>query len=598
MSTVLRLKSFLLKYKKWLILSAVSHILMALFTIVSIPMVIPFFKILFYPDNNTNVYHSPSGTFEKGLDHLFTRLIETQGNTNAMIIVCVCLVIAFFLRNVFRYLSLTFMAPLRNGIVRDLRGQIHHKYLFFNRTRERSTGDLISRATQDVQEVDWSVLSVLEAVFKSPFILIGSLGFMLLMSVKLTLIALGLMVFIGIVISGISRKLKSISHSIQSKAGDLTSTFEETLHGWKIIQIFTAQNYRTSSFQKENDNYYQQMNQYSRRRELSSPLSEFLGVSTVVVLLWLGSDLVFKKELLPETFFAFILAFYQLIEPSKQLSNALFSMQKGSAALDRIFEILNIPERSETDQYSKTKLNFSKDLVFNDVSFVYPGSAEPALRNINLKIIKGQKIGITGFSGSGKSTFADLLLKLSITYSGDILLDGTNIKDIPAENYRKLFGYVPQEGVLFKDTIAGNVALNDKIDENALKAALHSADAFDFIYQKPDNIFYKSGEKGSELSGGEKQRITIARALYHQPDIMIFDESTSSLDAQSEEVITKTISQISENKTVIFITHKLSLLKKMDIIYVFSDGTIAEEGNYDFLTQNGKHFQKLAGIGG
>jgi ABC-type multidrug transport system fused ATPase/permease subunit len=594
MLTLFRLRPLLSKYKNWLFLSAVCHILMALFTVVSIPVVIPFFKILFSSES-IKAEINISEPLEKDLNHFFTLLIKTLGNTKAMIFVCLSLILAFFFRNLFRYLSLVCISPLRNGIIRDLREQLHNQYLNINfaHHKEIRTGDLVSRATQDIQEVDWSVLSTLEAIFKSPFILIGSLSFMVMMNLKLTVTALVLMTFTGLIVSGISRRLKTISQKIQQKAGDLSSAFEETLHGWKIIQIFSAHNYRASDFQNQNENYYKKMNLYNRRRDLSSPLSEFLGVSSVVILLWTGSDLVFNKEMLPETFFAFILAFYQLIEPTKQLSNAVFSMQKGGAALDRIFEILHIPKVGQPSELSTGNLDFSKVLEFKNVSFWYPGNSEPALKNINIIIKKGQRIGITGFSGGGKSTFADILLRLQDSYTGNILLDGVDIKTLPLEKYRKLFGYVTQNSVLFNDTIAGNVALSKEYDNETVHQALQSADALDFMLQKEHQFLYRPGEKGTELSGGEKQRISIARSLYRNPKIMIFDEATSSLDAQSEDLVTQSIHNISDARTLILITHKLSLLKNMDVIYVFSNGCIAEEGSYDFLTKNGNYFRVL-----
>ena len=582
MLTALSLLPFIKKYRKWLLLSAACHVGMAFFTVFSIPMIIPFFRILFNRDVTHNNI-SNMGVFEGRLNEVFTNLIVIQGSKRAMILVCLALVTAFFFRNAFRYLSLIFMAPLRNGIVCDLRNNIHTKLLylplhFFN---EENKGDLMSRTTMDVQEVDWSILSMIEAVFKSPFIIIGSLSFMILINIKLTLFAILLMLFTGVIIAGISRRLKRDSQNIQSRIGALTTIIEESLHGLRIVKLFSAQRFRENKFIAENQKFYLLSNNFARKRELSSPLSEFFGVSIVVLLLWFGSSLVFKNELLPETFFAFILAFYQLIEPTKQLSNAMFSLQKGSAALNRINEVLQYDEEIEEQDTSITQLSFRNSIEIINLSFSYPNTNQKALDTINLCILKGEKIGIIGKSGSGKSSLVDVLLRLQDNYSGKILLDGSDIRSLPLTPYRRLFGVVSQESILFNDAIKDNITLNTPYDIERMVHVLQVANLDELISQKDEGIHYTIGERGGLLSGGERQRLTIARALYQNPPILLLDEATNALDAQSEGIVKEALYKALENRTALIIAHNLSLLSEVDRVLVLEDGKIIKEGSYN-----------------
>jgi ABC-type multidrug transport system fused ATPase/permease subunit len=584
MSTVLRLWPFLSKYKKWLLLSAFCHVFMAIFTVVSVPLIIPFFRILFSSNSSEDSITSLSQV-EGRLSLFFTELIQNYGPQTSMLIVCFALVLAFLFRNLFRYLSLISIAPLRNGVIKDIRIELHDSLLnlplkYINNERK---GDLISRATLDIQEIDWSILSILEAVFKSPFIIVGSLSFMVLINVKLTLFAMCLMVFTGVVVSGISRLLKRDSHNLQVKIGEIGAILEESLHGLKIIKIFSAQKLRKSAYETASNDLNNQSILYSKKRELSSPVSEFLGVSTVVVLLWYGAQMVLRFEILPETFFAFILAFYQLIEPSKQLSNAIFSFQKGNAALDRVEEVLCLEKEESTEQLLENKTRFESSLTLTNVSFTYNHGIKPALTNIHLSLKKGEKIAIVGSSGSGKSTLVDLILRLYHDYEGTILIDQKDIKTINLNSYRNLFGVVTQEPILFNDTIESNVALSRDVNREKLIHALSTANALNFVNEKEGSILFKIGDRGNKLSGGEKQRITIARAIYNDPAILIFDEATSSLDGESENVVRMALELAMKDRTTIIVAHKLSTIKNVDRIIVLEDGRIVEEGSFDEL---------------
>ena len=410
-------------YKTNLVLSIISNILLSIFTVASIPAIIPFFQILFnrVPEQN-------SGAIPNDITAYFQDLIYSQGKENALWIVCGMIILIFFLKNVFRYFAMYFLVPLRTGIVRDIRSEIFDQYLhlplsYFKREK---TGDLLSRLTLDVQEIEISILKVIEVLFKAPLIIVGSILFMLYVSPQLSIFVLLLLLFTVFVIGTISKTLKRNSMHAQRILGQLTSTAEESISGIKVIKAFGAEEAQSEKFYSENNDYRSILMRIMHRQNLSSPLSEFLGITVVTFLLWYGSQLVFKNSLQPETFFAFIFAFYQVIEPAKSFSSAYYNIQKGMAAVERIEALTNLP--TEIKSTSSDVLHLENNIQINNLSFSYPNEVQEVLKDISLTINKGEVIALVGPSGGGKTTLIDLLMGFYPINKGEILVDNTPIK--------------------------------------------------------------------------------------------------------------------------------------------------------------------------
>ena len=456
MKTILRLLPYIKPYRNRLLLTAVCNILLSVFTIFTIPAFIPFFQILFETDQSSTIQ---STGFLQQIKLYFQTMIQAQGKSAALIYVCVFLVIVLFFKNLFRYLALFTMSPLRTGIIRDIREKLYNKFLdlplsYFSNERK---GDLMSRITNDVTEIEWTVMTTIEAFFREPLILLGSLIFMLYVSPQLTLVVFILMIFIGYIIGGASRKLKKQSQQAQDQLGLVNSTLDETIGGIRIIKSFTAESFMMDRFKKENETYRKFAWEMLKRRDLSAPLSEFLGVTAVVALLFIGSKQVFAQQLAPEVFLTFIFAFYSVIDPSKALTQAWFNLQKASAAMDRIDQVLDIKPDIINIPHAISKTGFNHSIEFKNVSFRYQAGLPDVLKNINLKIDKGQTIALIGKSGSGKSTMVDLLPRLYDVKQGEILIDGTNIKNLDLNSLRSLFAVVTQEAILFHGSIAENI---------------------------------------------------------------------------------------------------------------------------------------------
>ncbi len=587
-----RIISYLKSYKTLIYFSILSNILLSLFTVISIPVIIPFFQLLFdrLPTGKSNT----SGV-ESWLNNQFTNLINQNGKEKALIYVCILIVIIFFFKNLFRYLALYFITPVRNGVVRDLRRDLHNKFIalplaYYNEERK---GDLISRATLDVQEVEWSILNVIESLFKAPIIIIGCLIFMLYISIKLSVFVFLLLAFTALIMGSIGRSLRSTSGLAQIKLGELSSTIEETLSGLRVIKAFNAEKFQSSKFNQDNESYFSTLNGILKRRDLAAPLSEFLGIGVVAILLWYGTILVFKNELSPETFFAFVFAFYQVIEPSKYFASALYNIQKGRSAMDRIESIISIKD-TIIDKIDAREINeFINEISFNNVSFKYPIADEYALKNINFKILKGEKVAFVGPSGGGKSTLMDLLIRFHDCTEGSITIDGVDIRYIKTSALRNLFGVVTQEAILFNDTIENNISFGQQSDTILVEKAALIANAKPFIEEYNQSYNYRIGDKGGKLSGGQKQRITIARAIYKNPPILILDEATSSLDSQSEKIVQEAIDNIMLDRTSLVIAHRLSTIKKASKIIVIANGTILAIGTHQYLMDHSPLYTNL-----
>ena len=592
MNVLKKLYPYLYKYRVHVFMAILSNVLLSIFTVISIPLIIPFFSLLF-GDNvapQTNAAEGDLSSAQIYIQQFFSQMITDRGREGALIYVCIILAVVFLFRNIFRYAAAAFMTPLRNGVVKDLRAALHERLLlipisFYSKTKK---GDIISRATADVAEVETSILTVVEALFKAPIIMVGCLIFMLFISVKLTLFVFVLIVFTAIVVGSLSKSLKKKGVDVQSALGELTSIVEESINGVRIIKAYGAEHFRKDKFEKTNHSFYNFLNQLMYRRELAIPMSEFMGVTTVVILMWYGATLVFSGELLPDVFFAFIFAFYQVIEPSKVFSSAYYNLQRGEAALDRVMSVIDQPiviqEKPEAQELSKLENMIEiKDLVFK-----YDDASENALDGINLTINKGEIIALVGPSGGGKSTLADMLLRLHDAASGGIFVDGHDIKDLSLSSLRRLFGYVSQEAILFNDTIKTNITLGYDANDMQISEAAKIANAEGFILDQNNGYETVIGDKGMKLSGGQRQRLTIARAVLRNPPILLLDEATSALDSESERIVQSSIENALQNRTAIIIAHRLSTIQKADKIVVIDKGRIVQEGKHaDLVIENG-----------
>jgi len=572
---------------------------MALFTIVSIPAIIPFLQILF--DIEAPVMQEPELSWSAGnlieySKYWFSNLMHTESKETALAYICIFIVILFLLKNVFRYLSLFFMAPVRNGIVRDVRQQLFHKMMalplsYFS---EEKKGDLMSRITTDVMEIEWSILNVLEAFFREPLIMFGCLGLMVYLSPALTMFVFILIIFTAIIIGGIGKTLKKKSSTVQEKLGNLVSIVEEGLSGLRIIKGFNAEKYQEGKFQKENNDYKKTLTHLLWRRDLSSPLTEFLGIAVVSILLWYGSRQVFSGALGAESFFAFLMAFYYVIDPAKSFSKAYYNFQKGAAAVDRVDHILNAEETIIEKKDALPIQQFNHSIEYRNLDFFYHEEEKKILDKIDLKIPKGKIVALVGASGAGKSTLVDLLPRFYDVSSGGIFIDEKNIKDLKIKDLRHLMGIVSQEAILFNDTIYNNIVFGlENISKEQVIEAAKIANAHDFILRTENGYETNIGDRGNKLSGGQRQRITIARAVLKNPPILILDEATSALDSESEKLVQQSLTLLMKNRTSIVIAHRLSTIQHADEIIVMQDGKIIERGRHEILLEQKGAYQKL-----
>jgi ABC-type multidrug transport system fused ATPase/permease subunit len=596
MNDLLRILTRVKSYKRELTLSILANVMLSIFTVISIPLLIPFFQMLFERLNTVIVKPTSSDDINGWIKYYIYQLMETYGKENTLTIVCGSLVLVFLFKNVFRYLALYFIAPLRYGIIYDLRKELYQKYLdlplsFYSNEKK---GALISSITIDVQEVEWSILNVVETIFKAPIIMAGCIVFMFYISPSLTFFVFILVIFSGFIIGRVVSNLRDKSGHAQDSISELTTYVEEALGGVRIIKSFNAEKYQEKRFEIENSYFRRILTQVVNKRDMASPVSEFLGVTVVTILMWYGSNLVFKNELAPETFFAFVFAFYQVIEPAKMFAAAFFNIQKGLAAMDRIDRILNTSNEIVDDENALNIKEFKSQIAFNNVSFSYKGADFQALDGISFDVSKGSIVALVGSSGAGKSTIADMLPRFYDPNSGNITIDGIDIKTLQFSSLRSLFGIVSQEAILFNDTVAGNISFGEsQYTIEDIIAAAKVANAHDFIIALPDGYNTNIGDRGNKLSGGQRQRLTIARAILRNPPILILDEATSALDSESERLVQDAIANVMRDRTSIVIAHRLSTVQDADKIIVLDKGKIVQSGDHQELIKLNGPYRKF-----
>ncbi|MEO7316537.1 MAG: ABC transporter ATP-binding protein [Ginsengibacter sp.] len=592
---------YVAKYPRSIFVYFLFNILSNLFSVISLGMLSPFLMLIFDKKNSPGQVHEAKNFLESLnpvnnlKNYLFEIVQKPDGDFKALGLICVLILTFIILKNLFLYLSLYVLTPIRNSIVNDMRTKMYKKILnlpvgYFNDQRK---GDIMSRLTNDLSDVESSIVSLLATVFKEPVTIFIFFAYMIILSPQLTLFLILFLPVSGLIIGRIGRSLKRESKDAQEKQGVILSTIEETVGGIRVIKGFNAEGEQFKKFNKQNDEILHIKNKVNRRRELASPVSEVLGIMTVVGVLWYGGRLVLRNEFLePNDFLTYILIFSQVIQPLKTLSNASYNIRKGAASVDRIEELINEDIGIKEIENPVILSEFTDCIELKNVSFAYRNKT--ILENINLKIQKGKTIALVGSSGAGKSTLVDLIPRFHDAVSGEILIDGINIKNYSLKSLRSQLGIVTQEPILFNDTIANNISLGmENPSEGLIINAARVANAENFILQKQGQYETNIGERGNKLSGGEKQRITIARAVLKNPPILILDEATSSLDTESEKLVQDAINNLMSNRTSIVIAHRLSTIRNADEIIVMKKGKIVERGDHNSLLELGGFYKKL-----
>ena len=588
-------------YSRFAWLNILFNILYAIFNVLSVLAFIPVLGILFGREETVTqkpVFTGIKGIYDyvqNSLNFYVSDMMQTGGVEQALAFICIISFSMFFFKNLFRYFALFVLSFLRNGVVKDLRDSLYHKIveLPISYFSEKKKGDTIARITSDVQEIETSFLNTLEAIVREPLTIVFTLISMFAISAKLTLFAFILLPVSGILISSVSKKLKAKSLLAQQETGNFLSFIEETLTGLKVIKSFTAEEKMEKNFQKSTSRFKKLMNSVLNRKNLASPMSEFLGSATIIAILWYGGRIVLlgEDEMKPQEFLGYIGLFYLILNPAKAISKAVFSVQKGNASAERIMAILETENEIKDTPNAIEKETFDKEIQLKNISFKYKD--EIVLHNFSLTIPKGKSVALVGQSGSGKSTLANLVPRFYDVNEGEILIDGVNIKQIKKHALRELMGLVTQESILFHDTVRNNIKLGvDDATDEQITEACKIANAHEFVEDLPQKYNTNIGDSGNTLSGGQRQRLSIARAVLKNPPIMILDEATSALDTESEQLVQKALEKMMENRTSIVIAHRLSTIQKADLIVVIQKGKIVEQGKHDeLLTKKGAYYK-------
>ncbi|MFR6435710.1 ABC transporter ATP-binding protein [Porphyromonas sp.] len=597
-------------YRHYVTGGVIANILSALLNLLAFSLIMPILRILFGMDQTTPVYHTLDGInwfrpseWSVAIDYVVGnfnyyvyQLIQQYGPAHTLLLLCIYLVVMTLIKVGVTYGGIYMLVPIRTGVVRDLRNEFNDKLLRLpiSMISEERKGDLLARFSVDVAEIEYSIINLLESLIKNPILIIIYLVALFVISWELTLFVLIVLPIAGYVMGAVGKRLKRDSLEGQTQWGQLMSMVEETLSGLRIIKAFNAEQQISHRFTKANEQYRRTISQVYARQGLAHPMSEFLGTTAIAIILWYGGNLIFagNSTITADAFIYYLVVFYSIINPAKELSRASYSIQKGLASMTRIQTILDYPERI-TDPAEPLPVTFEQQIVYEDVSFRYE---EPwVLRNLSLTIPKGQMVALVGASGSGKSTLVDLLPRFYDVTSGRISIDGTDIRQVRASELRELIGYVNQTPILFNDTIRNNITfgMERPVSDEEIRTAAEAANATEFIDQLPEGLEYNIGDGGSKLSGGQRQRLSIARALLKDSPILILDEATSALDNVSEQLVQEAIQHLVSDRTTIVIAHRLSTIMHADLICVMQEGQIVEQGTHAELLERGGLYAQL-----
>lgn len=602
------LRRFVPPYKKYMVSNIVFNILSAILNLFSFALIIPILNILF--KLNDDVYFYKAWVFDpwtweswKGTPELIKNnffwfvsdLIEKEGGSFTLIVLGAFLIISTFLKVGTMYMAFFTMIPIRTGVVRDIRNQINRKITelplgFFSEERK---GDIIARVSGDVNEVETSIMSSLDMLFKNPILIIIYLIGMIVISWQLTVFVLVLLPLAGYVMGQVGKKLKRKSLEGQQQWGGLMSQIEETLGGLRIIKAFNAEKKIQARFESSNDRFRRTTIRIYRRQQMAHPMSEFLGTATIAIVLWYGGTLILSNHstIDASTFIYYLVIFYSIINPAKDLSKSVYAIQKGLASMDRIDKILKA-ESNINDPADPKKIELNKEIRYNNIWFKY--QHDWVLKGVDLVIPKGKTVALVGQSGSGKSTLVDLLPRFYDVDKGSITIDGTDIRDASLYDLRGLMGNVNQEAILFNDTFFNNISFGvEGATLEQVKEAARIANAHEFIMASEDGYNTNIGDRGGKLSGGQRQRISIARAILKNPPILILDEATSALDTESERLVQEALENLMRNRTTIVIAHRLSTIRNADEICVMHEGEIVERGRHKELLDLKGYYKRL-----
>ena len=598
MKKISRLLSYLRDYKPRIASYFLTSLLAVVFSLASLTMLAPILKVIF--SKGQDFVSTADQSWVKSLvNDAVNGVLLKEGKEAALMYVCIAAVVFTLLKNAFLYLSMYILNPLRNSIIRRLRDDMFTKTLslpigFF--TEERK-GDLVSRMTNDINEVEYSIVSVLEVFIREPLTIIFFLAMMVAISPQLTIFLFIFLPIAGLIIGRISKSLKKKSTQAQEIVGEIMSVIDETVAGMRVVKAFNAEKHQHSRFTKLNNLLFRTRNKIAARRELASPMSETMGVLVVSIILWYGGRLVLNNTsgFEGEWVLVYIAFFTQIINPFKNLSSAFYNVQKGTAALERIQHLLDAENNIKEAIDAKSIDEFKDSVQLKNVSFSY--GSKKILEDINITVGKGKTVALVGASGAGKSTIADLVPRFHDVESGAVLIDGVDVKEVKVFDIRKLMGIVGQDPILFNDTIYNNITLGaGSVTQEQVEEAARIANAHNFITQKSDGYDTIVGDRGAKLSGGERQRITIARAVLKNPPILILDEATSSLDTESERIVQDAINSLMKNRTSIVIAHRLSTVQNADEIVVLDKGKVVERGTHATLIAQGGFYKKLVEI--
>ncbi len=595
-----RIFRYTLPYKRFFLLNIFTNIFYALFGTLSMISLFPMLKVLFNQTESLTTEPIWAGigdivNYAETYLNYFVTIKKAEGNNDVLIFMVSIIIVTFLLKNLFNYLSMFFITFLKNGVIKDFRNEIYNKIVKLSMSyySEKKKGDIVARISSDVLEIDNSFLSIFELIIKEPLMILFTLISMYIISPELTGFVIIFIPISAIFISVVGKSLKRQSLKVQKEQGLFISLVDETLNGLKIVKIFNAENAFSRKFSESTNRLYKFSNSVINKKNLAGPLSEFLGICSIAIILWYGGMMVLKENSLDaSTFLVYLGLAYNILTPAKSLSKASYKIRKAYGAAERVFQVLDDNRFIKSNEDDTSLENFSTSIDFNNVSFRYDN--EDVIKNLSLIIKKGETVALVGQSGSGKSTIANLISRFYDISEGEIRVDGKNIKEVNLKSLRKLIGLVTQDSILFNDSIKNNLLIGkEDANDQEIIQALKIANAWEFVKELPETIENNIGDSGNKLSGGQKQRLSIARAVLKNPPIMILDEATSALDSESENLVQMALDNVMKNKTSLVIAHRLSTIQKADNILVLDKGKVIESGKHKDLMDKGGVYTNL-----